>query len=178
MEQFKPERLHRVQEGYARVFARPSALDGPGLELEVGEQVVRERHELLPGPVPGVALGGDAVKGQPGLQLRDRLLMVAAPAREVPQIPHGQGEIACYRRILVMPVVGVAQIQLIVLRRPMRALRPVDGARHYSESVSSGTTLTVGGSSSNVADTSFHRVGFGSSSLINLQLALMRHSSE
>ena len=54
----------------------------PGLDLEVGEQVVREDDEVLPRAVGRVGHRRHGVEGQAGLELRDRLLVVAAAARK------------------------------------------------------------------------------------------------
>ena len=62
VEEFEPQRLHTLQQRHDRVLPRPMPLMGACLELEVGQQVVRERHELLPGAVGRIGLGRDAVK--------------------------------------------------------------------------------------------------------------------
>ena len=86
MKQFEAEGLDRLEQGDDRVLARAAPLDRARLKLEVGQQVVREGHKLLPSAVRAVGLGRDAVKRQALLQLRDGLLVVAPPAREVPQV--------------------------------------------------------------------------------------------
>ena len=102
----------------------------PGLELEVDQQVVREGHELLPGAVGRVGLGRDAVERQPTLELRDGLFMVPAPAREEPEIPYRQVQGARHRRVFVVPVVRIKQVQLIVLGGPVVDFLPIDGHGH------------------------------------------------
>ena len=62
MKEFEAERLHAVEQGHDGVLPGSAPLGGAGLELEVGQQVVREGHELLPGAVGGVGLGRDAVE--------------------------------------------------------------------------------------------------------------------
>ena len=62
------------------------------------QQVVGEHHELLPRTVGGVDLGRDAVEGQPGLELRDGLLVVAPPT-EVPHVADRQREVTRDRRV-------------------------------------------------------------------------------
>jgi hypothetical protein len=62
MKQLEAERLHALQQGHDGVFSGAAPLGGTRLELEVGQQVVREGHELLPGAVGGVGLGRDAVE--------------------------------------------------------------------------------------------------------------------
>ena len=79
---------------------------GARLELEIGQQVVGKDHELLPGAIGGVGLGRDAVKGQPGLELRDRLLVVAPPTGEVPHVADRQREVTRDRRVFVVPIVS------------------------------------------------------------------------
>ena len=77
MKQFEAERLHALQQGHDGVLPGAAPRRGARLELEVRQQVVGEHHELLPRTVGGVGLGRDAVEGQPGLELRDGLLVVA-----------------------------------------------------------------------------------------------------
>ena len=60
MKQLEAERLHALQQGHDGVFSGAAPLGGTRLELEVGQQVVGEHHELLPGAVGGVGLGRDA----------------------------------------------------------------------------------------------------------------------
>ena len=126
MKQFEAERLHALQQGHNGVLPGAAPLGGTGLELEVGQQVVGEHHELLPGAIGGVGLGRDAMEGEPGLQLRDGLLMVAPPTREIPEVADRQREVARHRRVFVVPVVGIKQVELIVLGGPVVDLLPID----------------------------------------------------
>ncbi len=100
------------------------------LELEVRQQVVGEHHELLPRTVGGVGLGRDAVEGQPGLELRDGLLVVAPPTGEVPHVADRQREVTRDRRVFVVPIVRIKQVELIVLGGPVVDLLPIDGHGH------------------------------------------------
>ena len=101
MKQFEAERLHALQQGHDGVLPGAAPRRGARLELEVRQQVVGEHHELLPRTVGGVGLGRDAVEGQPGLELRDGLLVVAPPTGEVPQVADRQREVTRDRRVFV-----------------------------------------------------------------------------
>ena len=130
MKQFEAERLHALQQGHDGVLSGPAALRGARLELEVGEQVVGEHHQLLPRAIGGVGLGGDAVEGQASLELRNGLLVVAPPTGEVPQVADCQREIAGHRGVFVVPIVGIKQVELIVLGGPVVHLLAIDGHGH------------------------------------------------
>jgi hypothetical protein len=45
------ERLHSVEDGTHRPFARPGPTDGTGFDLETSQQVIREPGELSPSAV-------------------------------------------------------------------------------------------------------------------------------
>ncbi len=51
MEQREAQRLNRLQQRQRSVFARSAAPFDAGLDLKIGQQVVREGDELLPGAV-------------------------------------------------------------------------------------------------------------------------------
>ena len=108
MKQFEAERLHALQQGHDGVLPGAAPRRGARLELEVRQQVVGEHHELLPRTVGGVGLGRDAVEGQPGLELRDGLLVVAPPTGEVPHVADRQREVTRDRRVFVVPIVRVS----------------------------------------------------------------------
>ena len=48
MEQREAQRLDRLQHGQRGVFARSAATFDAGLDLKIGQEVVREGDELLP----------------------------------------------------------------------------------------------------------------------------------
>ena len=130
MKQFEAERLHALQQGHDGVLPGAAPRRGARLELEVRQQVVGEHHELLPRTVGGVGLGRDAVEGQPGLELRDGLLVVAPPTGEAPHVADRQREVARDRRVFVVPIVRIKQVELIVLGGPVVDLLPIDGHGH------------------------------------------------
>lgn len=54
----KAERLNGLEFDHARALASGPALAGARLDLEVGQQVVGQDHEVLPSTVRGVGLVG------------------------------------------------------------------------------------------------------------------------
>ena len=119
MKQFEAERLHALQQGHDGVLPGAAPRRGARLELEVRQQVVGEHHELLPRTVDGVGLGRDAGEGQPGLELRDGLLVVAPPTGEVPQVADRQREVTRDRRVFVVPIVGIKIVRTSSTYRPV-----------------------------------------------------------
>lgn len=59
MEQFEPERLDRLQQGHDGMLPRPTPLGRARVELDIGEHVVGEHHELLPGAIGCLATCSD-----------------------------------------------------------------------------------------------------------------------
>jgi len=76
-EENKAQGLNGLQERQGGVLARAASPFRAGFDLEVGKQVVRQDHQLLPRAVGRIGHGRDGVEGQPGLQLPDGLLVVS-----------------------------------------------------------------------------------------------------
>lgn len=66
---------------------------GAGIDLKVGEQVVCDSHDLLPGAVGAKSIGRNGVKCQMALELSDDPLMSAATTHIVPQLLRSPREI-------------------------------------------------------------------------------------
>jgi len=111
------------------VLARSTAAVSAGFDLEVGQQVVRENDQLLPGAVGRVGHGGNGMDGQAALELPDGPLVVTPARHEVPEVGHREAEIAGDPRVFVVPIVRVKEIELEVFGRPMGHLLAVDRHR-------------------------------------------------
>ena len=114
--------------------------------LKAAHEVEGEHAEDLPGAVGGVAHRRHAVEGEAALELAVDLLVDAAPAHEGPECRPAERLVRRDRRVFVVPVAGVEEIELEVLRRlvlhppavdddaeappPRRHARPVLGAAH------------------------------------------------
>src|SRR5271165_5662646 len=116
----------RWNSGQRGVFARSAATFDAGLDLKIGQQVVREGDELLPGAVRRVGHRRHRMEGQTALELRDGLLVIAAAGHEIPQVGQRVVQIAGDRRVLIVPIIGIEQIELEVLRRLMRNLPAIN----------------------------------------------------
>ena len=126
MEQYEAKCLGRLEQRQRGVLARPSPSFGPGLDLKIRQQVVRENHQLLPRTVGGICHRRHGVKRQAALELADGLFMIATTCHEVPEVGHCETEIARNGRILIVPIIRVVQIQLVIRRSPMHDLLSID----------------------------------------------------
>src|SRR5262249_40972529 len=120
MEEREAQRLDRLQDRQSGVFAGAAATGDTGLDLEGRHQVVRQDDQLLPGTVGRVAHRRNGVEGEPTLELTDGLLLMAAPGREIPEVGDREAEVAGDRRVLIVPVVRIEQVELEVFRGLMR----------------------------------------------------------
>ena len=64
-----PKSLRLEQPEFGQLDSTAAPLGSTCLELEVGQEVMGEHHELLPRAVRRVGLGRDAVEREPGLSI-------------------------------------------------------------------------------------------------------------
>lgn len=82
--------------------------------------------ELLPGAVGAVAAGGNAVERKVVFEDADDFFMFASAGHEVPDASWRAGETGSDGAILVVAVVGVEEIELVVLARTMQHALSID----------------------------------------------------
>src|SRR5881396_3877449 len=95
-------------------------------DLEVGDQVVGQDREDLPGAVGGKAAGRHDVECEAVLELSEHLLVSAAPRHELPQRPETERLVGGDGGVLPMSVVGIKQIELKVLGTHMLHAATID----------------------------------------------------
>lgn len=73
-------------------------------------------HQLLPDTIRQVLVSGYAIKGQSTLEFSNRFLMMAPAAHELPEFLPLIRQIRGHGGVLIITVIGIEQIQLIILR--------------------------------------------------------------
>src|SRR5207249_5239466 len=102
MKQLEAQRMNTLQNMKRGALGGAVAPWRSGLDLDVGDQVVRQGHELLPGAVGSVVARRDGAEGEPALEFAERLLVSAAAAHEMPQLAAAQVEVGRDRGVLVV----------------------------------------------------------------------------
>lgn len=82
---FEPESLRVFQDMESGTFLRSSSLRGTGFDLEVGQEIVSQDDDLLPGAVRSVVVRRDRVEGETAFQLTDRFFVCPTTGHEVPE---------------------------------------------------------------------------------------------
>ena len=126
VEELESESPRRLQGPSCGALQGAISLRQSGFDLEVGQEVVGDQDELLPGAVGLVVLRGDGVEGQVALEFSDGLLVQTPSAHEPPERACAQGQVSGHRTVLEGAVVGVEEVELVVLSGGMHDLLPED----------------------------------------------------
>lgn len=130
VEEFEPQGPGRLQRPSGGALQGAVALPQSGFDLEVGQEVVGDQDELLPGAVGLVVLRGDGIEGQVALEFSYGLLVQSPPAHEAPQGAGAQGQVGGHRAVFEGAVVGVEEVELVVLSGRVHDLLAID---HHPE---------------------------------------------
>ncbi|MDZ7842938.1 MAG: hypothetical protein U5R46_19285 [Gammaproteobacteria bacterium] len=94
--------------------------------LQATHQIERQNTQHLPGAIGLVALRRNAVEGEAVFRLRIHLLVRAPAAHEKPKRAPRDRFVGHNRRVLIIPIIRIEQIQLEVLPCPARHLLSVN----------------------------------------------------
>jgi len=88
---------------------------GTRVDLEADEQVVSDGNELLPGAVGAVSVSGDGVESEVAFELAEDFFVFTATIHEANELAGWERDVGCDGGILVVAVVGIEEIELVVL---------------------------------------------------------------
>ena len=123
-EELESEGPRRLQGPSCGALQGSVSLRESGFDLEVGQEVVGEQDELLPGAVGLAVLRGDGVEGQVALEFSYGLLVQSPAAHEAPE--GAQGQVGGHGAVLEGAVAGVEEVELVVLSGGVHDLLPED----------------------------------------------------
>ena len=115
MNELEAQGLQTLQQETKSSFARPWFLSGQGLKLKISQQVMSQDADLLPGRVGAVVMGGNGIQGPLAFEFGECLLLGSSSGHEIPQRGGTECQVGAHRRVLKVAVVGIKQIQLVVL---------------------------------------------------------------
>lgn len=126
----EPQRLDVAKHKTCGALLGARPLAGSCIDLKVREEIVGQDDDLLPRTVRAVVVSRDRVEGESALELPDGLLVRASAAHEVPEPSDIEAEIGGDGGVLEVPVVGIKQIELVVLPRMVPDALAIDHGPH------------------------------------------------
>ena len=85
VDEFEAQGAYGFERPSVGVFQGAIAFCQPGFDLEVGQEVVRENDELLPGTIGVVIVCGNGIETESGLEFTNSFFVRAATCHETPE---------------------------------------------------------------------------------------------
>ena len=127
VDELEPQGAYGFERPSVGIFQGAIAFCQSGFDLEVGQEVVRENDELLPGTIGVVIVCGNGIETESGLEFPYGFLVQAATCHETPERAQLEGEIGGHRTVFEGAIIGIEQVQLVVLAGGMHDAFSKDG---------------------------------------------------